>query len=368
MTTTVDVALAGRSYTIHIGAGLLHKLGDVIAPSLHGNRIIIITDRSVARLHLETVQKSLTGAGLQLAAPITIEPGEHTKSLASFEAVIEALLERALDRKVTILALGGGVVGDLAGFAAATILRGVDFVQVPTTLLAQVDSSVGGKTGINSRKGKNLIGAFHQPRAVVIDPQVLDTLPKREMLAGYAEIIKYGLINDEPFYRWCLEHGKGLTGGEPSLRDYAIATSCRAKAAIVTRDEHETGDRALLNLGHTFGHALEAEAGYGAGLLHGEAVAVGMVLACRFSAHLGLCSPALGDELAAHFKAIGLPASITDTPCATVSAEKLLSHMLHDKKAQDGKLTFILLKGAGQAFIARGITAEDVLPILVARP
>ncbi len=368
MTCQVEVALAGRSYMIHIGDGLLKNTGALIAPLLRGPRIVIITDRSVAGLHLETVQQSLTAAGLQVAEPIVLQPGEQTKSLTSFEGVIEALLERAMDRSVTILALGGGVVGDLAGFAAATVLRGVDFVQVPTTLLAQVDSSVGGKTGVNSRRGKNLIGAFYQPRAVIIDPTVLDTLPRREMLAGYAEIIKYGLIDDAPFYRWCLENGGALTNGTPALRETAIATSCRSKARIVAADETETGARALLNLGHTFAHALEAEAGYGAGLLHGEAVAVGLVLACRFSAQLGLCSPLLADELARHFKALGLPATISDTPCANVRPETLLAHMQHDKKAQNGKLTFILLKGAGQAFIARGIEEQDVLPILATRP
>lgn len=368
MTCQVEVALAGRSYTIHIGDDLLKSTGALIAPLLRGPRIVIITDRSVASLHLETVQQSLTAAGLQVAEPIVLQPGEQTKSLTSFEGVIEALLERAMDRSVTILALGGGVVGDLAGFAAATVLRGVDFVQVPTTLLAQVDSSVGGKTGVNSRRGKNLIGAFYQPRAVIIDPTVLDTLPRREMLAGYAEIIKYGLIDDAPFYRWCLENGGALTNGTPALRETAIATSCRSKARIVAADETETGARALLNLGHTFAHALEAEAGYGAGLLHGEAVAVGLVLACRFSAQLGLCSPLLADELARHFKALGLPATISDTPCAKASPEQLLAHMQHDKKVQNDKLTFILLKGAGQAFIARGIEEQDVLPILAARP
>lgn len=368
MTCQVDVALAGRSYTIHIARGLLARIGETIKPVLRGRHLVIITDRSVAKLHLDTVQTSLRAAGLDVAEPIIIEPGEQTKSLASFETIIEALLDRAMDRQASILALGGGVVGDLAGFAAATVLRGVDFIQVPTTLLAQVDSSVGGKTGVNSRRGKNLIGAFHQPRAVIIDPDVLQTLPKREILAGYAEIIKYGLIDDENFYRWCLGNGAALVAGDDTVRETAIAKSCNAKARIVASDETETGARALLNFGHTFGHALEAEAGYGAGLLHGEAVAVGMVLACRFSAMMGLCAPALADELAHHLRSLGLPASISDTPCAAVSAEKLLAHMQHDKKVQNGKLTFILVKGAGQAFIARGIEAADVLPVLAARP
>lgn len=364
MSSVVNVALGGRSYDIHIGQGLLAQAGTLLKPVLRSARAIVITDRSVAKLHLTNLVNSLTAAGIEVAEPIVVEGGEQTKSLSAFEDLIEQMLDRAMERNVTIMALGGGVIGDLAGFAAATVLRGVDFIQIPTTLLAQVDSSVGGKTGINTRHGKNLLGAFHQPRAVLIDTDVLDTLPRREMQAGYAEIIKYGLIDDAPFYEWCEANGAALVNGEKSLREYAIAHSCAAKARIVAADELESGPRMLLNFGHTFAHALEAEAGYGAGLLHGEAVAVGMVLALDFSARLGLCDAALAPRLAAHFKALGMPASIADTPCKGIAAEKLLAHMYHDKKVEGGKLTFILTKGIGEAFISRGVDGTQVLPVL----
>jgi len=360
----VTVDLSGRSYTISIDAGVFTRAGELLKPVLRSPRAMLITDRSVAALHLQQVSDSLRAAGLQLAEPIVLEPGEHTKSVAAFEDLIEAILDRAMERNVTLLALGGGVVGDLTGFAAATILRGVDFVQLPTTLLAQVDSSVGGKTGINTRHGKNLLGAFHQPRAVLIDPLVLSTLPRRELLAGYAEIIKYGLIDDADFYNWCLAHGAALIEGDLEARSYAIAHSCAAKARIVAQDELESGPRMLLNLGHTFAHALEAQAGYGAGLLHGEAVAVGLVLAAQLSARLDLCPADLAPQLAAHLRALGLPASIADTPCKGTPAEQLLAHMQHDKKVQNGQLTFILMRGAGQSFVARNVRAADVLPLL----
>lgn len=360
----VKVQLAGRSYDITIESGLLSRAGDVLKPVLRSPRAILITDKSVAALHLQQLSESIRSAGITLAEPIVVEPGEQTKSVSAFESLIEAMLERAMERSVTVLALGGGVVGDLAGFAAATVLRGVDFVQIPTTLLAQVDSSVGGKTGINTKHGKNLLGAFHQPRAVLIDPDVLDTLPKRELLAGYAEVLKYGLIDDLAFFEWCEQNGENLIAGDKEARRHAIAISCAAKARIVALDETESGPRMLLNLGHTFAHALEAEAGYGSGLLHGEAVAVGLVLAARFSARLGLCDVTLADRIAKHLKAVGLPASIADTPCKGAAPTKLLAHMQHDKKVSNGQLTFILLRGAGQAFIARGVNATDVLPVL----
>lgn len=364
MSSMVNVALAGRSYNIHIGQGLIAQAGTLLKPVLRSARAIIITDRSVAKLHLEQLRASLQAAGIEDAEPIVVASGEQTKSLAGFEDLIEQMLDRAMERSVTVVALGGGVVGDLAGFAAATVLRGVDFVQIPTTLLAQVDSSVGGKTGINTRHGKNLLGAFHQPRAVIIDTDVLDTLPKREMLAGYAEVVKYGLIDDAPFYEWCEQNAGKLMAGDNAAREYAIAHSCSAKARIVAADELENGPRMLLNFGHTFAHALEAEAGYGAGLLHGEAVAVGMVLACRLSERLSLCPPDLAARLAAHLKSLGMPASIGDTPCRGVSASKLLEHMYHDKKVEGGKLTFILTRGIGQAFVSRGIDPAQVLPVL----
>ena len=357
MTVIIPVALAGRGYDIHVGAGLLPETGHLIRPVMKGNRVIPISDRHVAAQHMPALIRALEAAGLVVAEPIVLDGGEQIKNLVAFQWLIEALLDRAVERNVTVLAFGGGVVGDMAGFAAATILRGVDYVQIPTTLLAQVDSSVGGKTGVNSRHGKNLIGAFHQPRMVVIDHSLLDSLPRRELLAGYAEVIKYGLIDDEAFYQWCLSNAGKLMAGDGDAREYAIATSCRSKARIVALDETESGPRMLLNLGHTFAHALEAEAGYGAGLLHGEAVGVGMVLALDLSARLNLCSPDLPRQLAAHFREIGLPASIADTPCKNVPAETFLAHMQHDKKVEDGKLTFILARGAGQAFIAKGIPA-----------
>ncbi len=364
MSSTVKVALGGRSYDIHIGQGLMQQAGSVLKPVLRSPRAIIITDKSVAKLHLENLVSSLKAGSIDVAEPIVVATGEQTKSLAGFEDLIEQMLDRAMERSVTVIALGGGVVGDLAGFAAATVLRGVDFIQIPTTLLAQVDSSVGGKTGINTRHGKNLLGAFHQPRAVLIDTDVLNTLPRREMLAGYAEIIKYGLIDDAEFYNWCLANSEKLMAGDNTTREYAIAHSCAAKARIVAADELESGPRMLLNFGHTFAHALEAEAGYGAGLLHGEAVAVGMVLALELSARLGLCSPELAPNLAAHFKSVGMPASIADTPCKDTAPQKLLEHMYHDKKVEDGKLTFILARGIGQTFISRGIDPAQVLPVL----
>jgi 3-dehydroquinate synthase len=362
---TVSVNLGhSRTYEITIGAGLLAHTGELLKPKLRSPRVLLITDRSVAKLHLQILQNSLSAAGLKVAEPIVVEPGEQTKSLSAFEGLIEAMLERAMERSVTVIALGGGVVGDLAGFAAATVLRGVDFVQIPTTLLAQVDSSVGGKTGLNTRHGKNLLGAFHQPKAVLIDPTVLQTLPRRELLAGYAEIIKYGLIDDTHFFDWCEANGSTLISGDVAAQTTAINKSCANKARIVALDEHESGPRMLLNLGHTFAHALEAECGYNGSLLHGEAVAVGLVLAAELSARLNLCAADIAPRLAGHLHAVGLPAAISETPCKGIAPEKLLAHMLHDKKVQDGKLTFILLKGIGQAFIARGIAPNSVLPVL----
>jgi 3-dehydroquinate synthase len=364
MTQVAVTLTGGRSYNILIEPGLLARAGEVLKPLLRSPRVLLISDTSVAALHLDTLMASLSAARLTVAKPIIVKPGEQTKSVSAFEGLIEAMLERAMERSVTVIALGGGVVGDLAGFAAATVLRGVDFVQIPTTLLAQVDSSVGGKTGINTRHGKNLLGAFHQPRCVLIDPTVLTTLPRRELLAGYAEVVKYGLIDDAPFYDWCEQHGAALINGDTAARTHAIATSCTAKARIVAQDETESSVRLLLNLGHTFAHALEAQAGYGAGLLHGEAVAVGLVLAAELSAKLGHCDPQVAPRIAAHLRSVGLPAAIADTPCRGTAPKTLLAHMYHDKKVQDGQLTFILLKDIGQAFVARGIEGGTVLSVL----
>lgn len=364
MTITVPVAAASRSYDILIGNGLLREAGAVLKELIKTPRALIITDKAVAKLHLPTLTEGLRAGGIEVLEPIQIEPGEQTKSLTNFEELIDAILSRAMDRRVAILALGGGVVGDLSGFAAATVLRGVDFVQVPTTLLAQVDSSVGGKTGVNSRHGKNLIGAFHQPLAVLIDPAVLETLPPRELRAGYAEAVKYGLIDAPDFFEWCEANATLLLAGRGDLREHLIAESCRAKARVVGLDETETGARALLNFGHTFAHALEVACSYESNLLHGEAVAVGLVLACRLSGQLGLCDPALAARVKKHLTECGLPTEIADTPARDVAAQDLLSHMFKDKKVQDGRLTLILTRGVGRAFISPDVPPEAVLNVL----
>jgi 3-dehydroquinate synthase len=300
------------------------------------------------------------------SSPITVPVplGEATKSYASLEQVCDAVLGAKIERGDLVVALGGGVMGDLAGFAAAVVRRGVRFVQVPTTLLSQVDSSVGGKTGINSRHGKNLVGAFHQPSLVIADTALLDTLPIREMRAGYAEVAKYGLIDDAAFFAWCEANWRGIFAGGPE-RDEAVAQSCRAKAAVVVRDEHETGDRALLNLGHTFGHALERITGYdSARLVHGEGVAIGLNLAFRFSVALGLCPQADADRVEAHLTAAGLPTRLRHVPGGCGSVEALLDAMAQDKKVKAGALTFILARGIGQSFIARNVEAQAVRSFL----
>lgn len=367
MTFSVDVSLSGHRYPIHIGPGLLSNAGALLTPVLRSPRVLIVADPAVGPAPLATLTASLQASGMSCGQPIMLTGGEASKTLAGYETLTTHLLEQGADRKTTLIALGGGVIGDLAGFAAATVMRGMDFVQVPSTLLAQVDSSVGGKTGINTRHGKNLLGAFHQPIAVLADIALLATLPRRELLAGYAEVLKYGLIDDAPFYDWCEQTAAALIAGDETARSHAITQSCRAKARIVGQDEKESGPRMLLNLGHTFGHALEAQAGYDGRLLHGEGVAVGMVMACRLSARLGLCAPELASRLQAHLRKLGLPASLNETVCATTPATTLLEHMQHDKKTDGGKLTFVLLRGIGQAVIARDIPPEQVLPILEKR-
>ncbi len=361
MTRIVNVALASRSYDITIGSGTLARAGEILRPVLHSPRVMLITDSSVAVHHLQTLQNSLSATGLELTDPIIMAPGEKTKSLSAFESLIEDLLDRAQGRGVTLMALGGGVVGDITGFAAATVLRGVDYIQVPTTLLAQVDSSVGGRTGINSRNGRNLMGVSHQPRAILIDPDVLKTLPRRELLAGYAEMVKYGIINNPSFYEWCIINAKALLEGDTDILTEAIAESCTTKSRIVIDDEREAGPRMLLNLGHSFAHAIEAESGYESDLLHGEAVAVGLVLVLRLSARLKLCARSEADRLEAHFRSIGLPASLKETPCSKTSPETLLAHMYSDKRVEGGKLPFILARGIGHAFAANHI---DPLPVI----
>ncbi|MCS0504054.1 3-dehydroquinate synthase [Ancylobacter mangrovi] len=360
--TTLPVQLGERSYDIVIGPRLLAEAGARIAALRPGARVGIVTDRNVAERHLATLEDSLRSAGLTPSA-VVVEPGEKSKSYGVFEQVVDALLESRIERRDLVLALGGGVVGDLAGFAAASLRRGVDFVQVPTSLLAQVDSSVGGKTGINSRHGKNLVGAFHQPILVLADTDVLGTLPLREFRAGYAEVAKCALIDNAPFFAWLERRWQDVFGGGPA-RIEAIASSCAAKAAVVARDEKETGDRALLNLGHTFGHALEAGAGFSSRLLHGEAVAIGTAQAFRFSASQGLCSAEDAERVARHLKAVGLPTRIADIPGALPDTDGLMDLIAQDKKVSRGSLTFILTHGIGRCFIARDVDPAAVRAFL----
>ncbi len=352
------------SYDIHIGPGLLARAGELIAPLLARPRTLVITDENVARAHLATLEHGLSDAGIAFEA-LVLPPGEATKSWRHLQRLVEFILAERLERNDHIIAFGGGVIGDLAGFAAATARRGMPFIQIPTTLLAQVDSSVGGKTGINSPDhGKNLIGAFHQPSLVLADTHVLNTLPRRELLAGYAEVVKYGLLGDAAFFAWLEEHGADVIAGDEDARRHAIATSCRAKAAIVTEDAREKGRRALLNLGHTFGHALEAALGYDGSLLHGEAVAIGMAQAFRFSERLGICPPGRAARVAAHLAAAGLPTDVRALNNRLPGPQGLLELMRQDKKAQGGRLVFILVRDIGEAFIARDVREEDVLAFL----
>jgi 3-dehydroquinate synthase len=360
--TIVDVALGSRAYDIVIGRDVLSSLGRRIAELRPGARTAIVTDRTVAKHWLAPTTASLSEAGIASSA-IIVEEGEGSKSYRVLEEVSEALIAAKIERNDLVVALGGGVVGDLAGFAAAILRRGVDFVQVPTSLLAQVDSSVGGKTGINSPRGKNLLGAFHQPVLVVADTSVLDTLSPRQFRAGYAEVAKYGVLGDEAFFGWLeANHADIFSGG--TAREHAIATSCRAKAAIVSRDERETGERALLNLGHTFGHALEAATGFSDRLFHGEGVSVGMVLAAEFSAQLGMIGASDADRIKRHLAMVGLPTHLQDiagfTQEGLADADALMALMAQDKKVKRGRLTFILLEAVGRAVIA-----PDVEPSLV---
>jgi shikimate kinase/3-dehydroquinate synthase len=359
----VAVNLAQSSYEVVIGPDLLGRAGALLAPVLPGKRVVIISDETVAALHLGTLQASLDAVAISHDV-ITVPAGEGSKSFEMFGRVVSGLLDRKVDRHTTVVALGGGVIGDLAGFAAAATLRGLPFVQVPTSLLAQVDSSVGGKTGINAAQGKNLIGAFHQPLLVLADTSILGTLPIREWRAGYAEIVKAGLIADAEFYAWCEEHGAAMLAGDAGLVAEAVERAVAFKARVVADDEREEkkdGGRALLNLGHTFGHALEAETGYGAGLLHGEAVAVGIVLATQLSANLGYCPQEDPSRVAAHFASVGLPVRIAGLP-----VEHLLSHMKQDKKMRDGRLKFILTRGIGQAFTCPDVPEDAVRHVMLA--
>jgi 3-dehydroquinate synthase len=359
---TVRVDLGARSYDILIGRGLIGMAGREIANRLPGVRVAIVTDETVADLHLRTLADGFDDAGVEHTA-IVIPPGESSKSFAILEQVVDGILSAHLERRDVIVALGGGVVGDLAGFAAGIVRRGMRLVQLPTTLLAQVDSSVGGKTGINTKRGKNLVGVFQQPEFVLADAGILDTLPSRDFTAGYAEVVKYGVIGDADFYRWLEVNWRAVAAGWPE-REEAIAVSCRAKAEFVTEDERDEGRRALLNFGHTFGHALEAATGFSDRLVHGEAVAIGMVLALEFSSRMNHCSPDDGQQVAAHLSEAGLPTRIQDIEGETPGVETLLHHIVQDKKVERGKLTFILARAIGDAFVARDIPASEVTAFL----
>lgn len=362
---SLTVDLGDRSYDILIGTTVLAEAGKLMRPLLRSDRVIVITDTNLAEFHLARLQRALDDAGLQHDS-IAVPPGDSSKSLEQLGGLIDKLLAAKVERSTTIIALGGGVIGDLAGFAAAVTLRGLDFIQIPTSLLAQVDSSVGGKTGINSRHGKNLIGAFYQPRLVLADTSILTTLPRREMLAGYAEVVKYGLIQDAAFFAWLESHGADLIEGDRPTLEHAVLTSCRCKADVVAADEREGGRRALLNLGHTFGHALEAETGYGGELLHGEAVAVGMVMAFDLSVQRGHCPPEDADRLRRHLAAVGLPTGFADLPRRHWDAGRLLDHMSRDKKVERGRINFILARGIGEAYIESAVESDEVMALLTA--
>jgi shikimate kinase/3-dehydroquinate synthase len=360
----LSVALASGAYDVVIGDGLLRRAGALLAPVLPQKRAVVVTDRVVAPLHLQALLDGLAETAIA-AQHIIVADGERSKSFEVYEQVVDGLLEAGVERRTTVIALGGGVVGDLAGFAAGTTLRGLPFVQIPTTLLSQVDSSVGGKTGINTRHGKNLLGVFYQPRAVLADTTTLGTLPPRELRAGYAEIAKAGLIGDAAFFDWCERNGSAVVGGDKVLQAEAIMRACAFKAAVVGLDEREetvSDGRALLNLGHTFAHALEAEIGYG-GILHGEAVAVGLGLAFALSARLGHCAEADAARVRAHIARIGLAEDIRMLN-RRLSAASLMAHMRRDKKMRDGEMTFVLAKGIGQAFTSRDVPGDAVLDLL----
>ncbi|MEP0509850.1 MAG: 3-dehydroquinate synthase [Aurantimonas coralicida] len=360
----VRVELGDRGYDIVIGPGLIDAAGEEIARRLPGVRAAILTDTTVAGLHYERLSIALRAAGID-HVQIVVPPGETSKSFAQLTDVVDQIIGARLERGDVVIALGGGVIGDLAGFASAIVRRGMGFVQMPTTLLAQVDSSVGGKTGINSPRGKNLIGAFHQPALVLSDTALLDTLSPREFAAGYAEIAKMALIDRPDFFDWLDANREAIFTGRPE-RVESVRQSCIAKAAVVAADEREEGSRALLNLGHTFGHALEAAVGYDARrLVHGEGVAIGTVLAHRFSARLGLCPPADAERCAAHFAAVGLPTRIAEIPGAPLDVATLMAGIGQDKKVRRGSLTFILTRGIGQAFIANDVDPASVEAFLI---
>ena len=360
----VRVELGARSYDVQIGAGLVASAGKALAPMLRRKRVAIVTDETVAALHLPALTEALKAEGISVSA-LALPPGEGTKSWAELQRVTEWLLEEKVERRDLVLALGGGVIGDLVGFAASVLRRGVRFVQIPTSLLAQVDSSVGGKTGINTAQGKNLVGAFHQPSLVLADIDVLSTLPDRDFLSGYGEVVKYGLLGDADFFDWLEREGPSIRAGDPAARLRAVTRSVEMKAGIVSRDETEEGERALLNLGHTFCHALEKATGYSDRLLHGEGVAIGCALAFELSSRLGLCSQEEPSRVRAHLKAMGMKVDIRDIPGDLPGADALIALMGQDKKVVDGKLRFILARGIGQAFVADDVPGDTVRAVLV---
>ena len=363
MSRTIVVGLGARAYEVRVGAGLIDSAGDALGPLMPRGRTAIVSDETVWGLHGARLTAALDRAGIT-ALPVILAPGEQTKSFEGLAELTDRLLALELDRGDVITAFGGGVVGDLAGFAAAIYKRGVDFVQIPTTLLAQVDSSVGGKTAIDTPRGKNLVGAFHQPKRVLADLDILATLPDREVRAGYAEVIKYGLLGDFGFFEWLEVNAAAVLSRESAALAEAVARSVAMKAEIVADDETEQGRRALLNLGHTFGHALEAETGFGATLLHGEAVAAGMALAFRFSTGQGLCPTQDAQRAGAAIAAAGLPTTLAEVPGHPFDADRLVRHIAQDKKAEGGRLTFILARGLGQAFVAKDVSAAAVRQFL----
>ncbi len=366
----IDVGLGERAYPVLIGPGLIDRAGEHIRPLLKRARTVIVADATVASLHGERLRAAFLASGIETSL-VPVPAGEASKSFEQLAALSDALLALALDRGDLIIAFGGGVVGDLAGFAAAIYKRGVDFVQIPTTLLAQVDSSVGGKTAIDTPRGKNLIGAFHQPRLVLADLDVLSTLPDREIRAGYAEVIKYGMLGDFDFFQWLEANAAAVLARDPAALAHAVGRSVEMKAEIVAEDERETGRRALLNLGHTFGHALETEVGFGDALLHGEAVALGCAQAFRFSAEQGLCSRQDARRVERAVAEVGLPARLDQIPGGPFAADRLIAHMAQDKKAESGALTLVLARGIGQAFTAKGVDPGPLRDFLIsegARP
>ena len=355
----IHVALTENNYDICIGHNLLYAAADDLSILLEKKQVVIVTDENIAPIHLQTTEKALARFAFQIVSFI-LPPGESSKSFGIYEQLINDILKLPIDRNTVLVALGGGVIGDLVGFAAASLLRGLDFIQIPTSLLAQVDSSLGGKTGINTAAGKNLVGAFHQPKLVLADIGMLTSLPQRELKAGYAEVVKYSLLGDAAFFDWLEVNGQNVINGDSEAQAEAVLRSCRAKADIVAADEYETGQRALLNLGHTFAHAFEVVAGYDGRLLHGEAVSAGLVCAFAFSQQLGLCSGQDVMRVTAHLQAMGMPTCINQLAAGRASPQILIEHMRKDKKARRGKLTFILARQIGKAFISEDIDETEL--------